>query len=119
MAKLYANALTVGPRIFRARLALRSAPAFATLLFAVCALRAAAPPGYYDLAHGKTGLELRRALHLIVSAHRVIPYSDSRTPDTSDALKFLDQDSMIGRHVLHGDVAIFQGNAKPRPGQIV
>lgn len=28
-------------------------------------------------------------------------------------------DSMIDRHILHGDIAIFRANTKPRPGQIV
>lgn len=46
---------------------------------------------YYATAQGKTGLELRQALHLLIRAHTVIPYSSSAF-DTSDALKVLDED---------------------------
>jgi endonuclease I len=49
------------------------------------------PPGYYSMAEGAFGGELREALHQVVRNHKVIPYS-SGSFDTSDALKVLDQD---------------------------
>jgi hypothetical protein len=54
--------------------------------------QAAPPAGYYNTAQGKTGQELRQALHVIIRGHTVIPYSSSSF-DTSDALKVLDEDS--------------------------
>lgn len=51
------------------------------------------PPGYYDSAQGRLGVELRRALHSIIDGHRVVPYSSSTALDTSDALKVLDEDA--------------------------
>jgi endonuclease I len=55
--------------------------------------------GYYTNAEGKSGTGLRLALHSILSNHTVIPYSSTR-PDTSDALKVLDQDPASTNHVL-------------------
>lgn len=60
---------------------------------AAFAVNAGPPPGYYTTAEGKTGDDLRSALHAIIRNHRVIPYSSSTKLDTSDALKVLDQDS--------------------------
>ncbi len=50
------------------------------------------PSGYYDRALGKSGAELRWALHVIIRNHRVIPYSEATQLDTSDALKRLEED---------------------------
>ena len=60
-------------------------------MLAGLALRADPPPNYYAPATGKTGADLRAALHQIVRGHRVIPYSSSTKLDTSDALKWLDR----------------------------
>lgn len=49
------------------------------------------PPGYYDTAIGKSGVELRDALHEIINDHISFPYSGGAT-NTSDALKRLDED---------------------------
>ena len=49
------------------------------------------PENYYATTIGKTGIELRSALHDIIDDHRVIKYS-SKTPDTADALAKLDAD---------------------------
>jgi len=56
------------------------------------AAQAQIPAGYYDRAAGKSGGELRWALHVIVRNHRVIPYSSATQLDTSDALKRLEED---------------------------
>lgn len=45
------------------------------------------PVGYYDSAQGKTGSELRQALHEIINDHVVIGYANA-----TDALRVLDQD---------------------------
>lgn len=60
---------------------------------------AAPPPGYYDSAVGKTGLELKLALHDIIDDHHVIPYSSSSF-DTQDALEVLDQDPANTNNVI-------------------
>lgn len=62
------------------------------VLLAALATYADPPPGYYDAVQGQAGAELRQALHQLVHNHNVIPYSSSTRFDTSDALKFLDQD---------------------------
>jgi endonuclease I len=49
------------------------------------------PENYYTTITGKTGRELRSALHNIIDDHRVIKYS-SKNPDTADALAELDAD---------------------------
>ena len=49
---------------------------------------------------------------------RALRLASPKPTRTSFALR-VSGDSMIGRHILHGDIAIFQANAKPRPGQIV
>jgi len=69
------------------------------LLFVFATAQADPPPGYYDLAEGKTGPELRQALHAIIRGHHVIPYSSSSF-DTCDALKFLDQDPANTNNVI-------------------
>lgn len=51
---------------------------------------ASPPPAYYNSAEGKSGSELKAALHAIIRNHHVIPYSSTGF-DTSDALKVLDQ----------------------------
>ncbi len=55
-------------------------------------MRAAPPASYYAPAEGKTGGELRLALHTIIRNHKIIPYSSSTKVNTSDALKVLDED---------------------------
>src|SRR5687768_5334140 len=61
------------------------------LLAALLLAPAAQAQDYYAPAQGKTGSELRQALHLLIRNHLVVPYSSSG-PDTSDALKVLDED---------------------------
>jgi len=46
------------------------------------------PKNYYATASGKTGIDLRLALHDIIDDHRVIKYS-SKNSDTADALSIL------------------------------
>ncbi len=53
--------------------------------------QAGPPESYYAPTTGKTGTELRSALHDIIDEHRVIKYS-SKNPDTADALAKLDAD---------------------------
>ena len=48
--------------------------------------------GYYTLALGKKGPELRQALHEIINDHTNLPYSSSGTNNTEEALKRLDED---------------------------
>ena len=60
----------------------------------------AAPSGYYDLAEGKSGAELRQALHQVIRRHWFIPYSSGTRFDTSDALKVLDQDPANTNNVI-------------------
>jgi hypothetical protein len=69
-------------------------------LFLCLRLSAQAPPGYYDSAEGKVGVELRQALHNIIRNHHVIPYSSSTRTDTSDALKVLDEDAANTNNVI-------------------
>jgi len=59
----------------------------------------APPSGYYDFAQGKTGAELRRALHLILTNAVVIPYSSTR-PDTVQALSAIDEDPANTNNVI-------------------
>src|SRR5688572_14723268 len=61
---------------------------------------AGAPSGYYAAAEGKSGYELRAALHRTIRGHTVIPYSSSSRVDTSDALKILDRDPANTNHVV-------------------
>lgn len=72
----------------------------ATLVVSSFAAFADPPSGYYDAATGKTGSDLREALHQIVRNHRVVPYSSSTQFDTSDALKVLDQDPLDTNNVV-------------------
>lgn len=60
---------------------------------------AAPPPNYYATAEGRTGSELRAALHGIIRGHVVITYSSSGF-DTSDALRVLDEDPANTNNVL-------------------
>jgi endonuclease I len=75
------------------------------LLCAQVVLVADPPPGYYDSAQGKTGADLRAALHEIVRNHRSLPYSGDPHPNTTDALGVLDQDPADKNHL----VAIYSG----------
>lgn len=69
------------------------------VLAGACICQAGPPPGYYDSATNKTGLELRAALHLIVRNHNVIPYASGSQPDTSDALAVLDRNPDLPDYV--------------------
>jgi endonuclease I len=72
-----------------------------TFLLAGPIIASAAPPtGYYTTAEGKSGDDLRTALHTIIRNHHVIPYSSSTKIDTSDALKVLDQYSADTNYVV-------------------
>lgn len=61
------------------------------VLGVMLSVRGDPPAGYYQTALGKTGFELRAALHEIINDHIIIPYSSSSF-DTADALRILDQD---------------------------
>ena len=50
------------------------------------------PQGYYASAEGRSGAELRAALHVILTNATVLPYSSGSSVDTSDALRVLDED---------------------------
>jgi len=63
-------------------------------------LFSAPPSDYYDTVQGKTGRELRQALHEIIKNHVVIPYSSSTRTDTVDALDVLDQETMDAGNVV-------------------
>jgi endonuclease I len=65
-----------------------------------CLSSADPPPHYYASAEGQSGADLRRALHLIVHNHAVIPYTSSTRTDTWDALWILDQDPANTNNVL-------------------
>ena len=49
------------------------------LLVGAAGARSDPPPGYYNAAEGKTGAELRKALHQVIRNHNVIPYSSVNT----------------------------------------
>jgi endonuclease I len=70
------------------------------LLVGAAGARSDPPPGYYNAAEGKTGAELRQALHQVIRNHNVIPYSSGTRFDTSDALKALDQDPANTNNVI-------------------
>ena len=70
------------------------------LILGSAASRSDPPPGYYAAAEGKTGVELRQALHQIIHNHNVIPYASGTWFDTSDALKVLDQDPANTNNVM-------------------
>lgn len=57
------------------------------------------PVGYYTAAEGRSGADLRLALHHIVRGHRVISYSSGVT-NTAEALKVLDEDPANTNNVL-------------------
>lgn len=57
------------------------------------------PPGYYDTAEGKTGSELRQALHLIIRSHHSLPHASSGI-DTRAALKVLDEQPLNPNNVV-------------------
>jgi endonuclease I len=63
-------------------------------------LHADPPPRYYDSAQGKTGAELRAALHAIIHNQHALPYTGSTHPHTGDAIRDLDQDPANTNNVL-------------------
>lgn len=82
------------------------------LFFIFCAaflLRAAPPPDYYNSALGKTGAELRVALHEIINDHTNLPYS-SGTNHTGEALKRLDEDPANTNNVF----LIYEQRSQPK-----
>lgn len=79
-------------------------------LFFLSLAHAAPPAGYYDSAIGKTGDDLRTALHAIVqNGSVVVPYSSTGF-DTSDALKIIDSDPANSLNVL----VIYSGFSEPK-----
>lgn len=66
---------------------LRGGAVLCCWLWAAALAEAQIPLGYYDAAQGKTGSELRQALHEIINDHVVIGYANA-----TDALRVLDQD---------------------------
>lgn len=82
--ELYRNVVSTPVKLF--------AVSLCSVLATALAAPAGPPPGYYTTADGKTAATLRSALHAIIHDHRVIPYSSSTKLDTSDALRFLDED---------------------------
>jgi endonuclease I len=79
------------------------------LVAGLVAMSAAPPTTYYAPAAGKSGGELRKALHELVRSHNVIPYASSSRLDTSDALKVLDRDPLTETNV----VLIYSGYTSP------
>ncbi len=57
------------------------------------------PAGYYDSASGKTGAELKTALHYIINGHTRYPYSSSST-DVWDILMDTDEDTTNPNNVI-------------------
>lgn len=57
------------------------------------------PIGYYDTAEGKSGDELKSALHLIIDNHVTYPYSSTGT-DVWDILKEADRDPNNPNNVI-------------------
>ena len=80
------------------------------VLFSVCTAHPQPPPGYYTSAEGKTGAELRQALHNIIRNHHVIPYSSGTQFDTSDGLKVLDEDPANTNNVI----GIYSRESEPK-----
>ena len=58
-----------------------------------------APADYYTTAAGKTGLELKAALHNKIKGHTIFPYTSSST-DTWDILKESDRDPANSANVI-------------------
>ncbi|OHD54862.1 MAG: hypothetical protein A2Y33_15920 [Spirochaetes bacterium GWF1_51_8] len=54
---------------------------------------------YYSSAYGKTGAQLKAALHSIIDGHTVLPYTSSSL-DVWDALRAIDQDPLNANNVL-------------------
>ncbi len=74
------------------------------LLFFTCGLAgnqnaAGIPAGYYDPANGKTGAELKTALHNIINDHTRYPYTSSST-DVWDILMDTDEDTTNPNNVI-------------------
>jgi endonuclease I len=80
------------------------------VLLAHAALLAEPPLGYYDSAQGKSGSELRSALHGIVRNQHPLVYSGSPYPNTADALGTLDEDPANTNNVL----GIYSGYSIPK-----
>jgi endonuclease I len=57
------------------------------------------PVGYYDVASGKTGAELKSSLNGIISGHTSYPYSSTNT-DVWDILKAADKDPNNAANVI-------------------
>jgi endonuclease I len=57
------------------------------------------PAGYYNMAEGLTGQQLKSALHEIIKDHKKFPYSSSST-DTWDILKATDKDTLNPDNVI-------------------
>lgn len=70
------------------------------LLLALVESHSALPPDYYAPAAGKSGTELRQALHDIIKGHTVILYDSASNLDTVDSLKVLDEDPVNTDNVL-------------------
>ena len=58
-----------------------------------------APAGYYTNADGKTGTELKTALHNIIKGHTTFPYT-AGTTDVWDILKETDRDPSNPENVI-------------------
>jgi endonuclease I len=79
-----------------------------TLLLCAHVILVADPPTmYYDSAQGRTGGELRSALHEIVRGQRSLPYSSAPHPNTADALGLLDQDPANTNNLI----AVYSGHS--------
>ena len=80
---------------------------FLLSVFLVLTAWAQVPSGYYDAAQGKTGAELKAALHNIIKGNVVYPYSSSSSTDVWDILKVTDQDPNNPDNVIE----IYCGNS--------
>ncbi|MFH1852942.1 MAG: endonuclease [Candidatus Neomarinimicrobiota bacterium] len=67
------------------------------------------PGGYYDAASGKSGTELKAALHGIVKNHTRYPYTGSGT-DVWDLLKITDEDPENSANVI----LLYSGRSHPK-----
>ena len=72
---------------------------FVVILLVSALVLAQIPENYYQNAEGKTGMELKQALHEIIKGHTSYPYTSSNT-DLWDILKEADQDTANPDNVI-------------------
>lgn len=90
---------------------LKRVGSFVLLAVSACFAEAGWRSGYYEAASGKSGTNLLAALHGIVSTGTTnIPYSSTTRFDTSDALKWIDENPANTNEVI----LIYSGLTAPK-----